>query len=152
MQYHFVGLDKQDASANSGYSMHSSVERTASNDNPQNEIVNAQIIGVPQLDTYKSCIRCKARVEPMTPPLGRCSKENCLLSQRYDFCPEQLTAKIIFTHGDHKHHTIQTLHPFSKTICELAQEENDVTIDMLLKAPPISTIFYNEKNGYHWNN
>ena len=41
-----------------------------------NEIHNAQVIGVSQLDSYKSCIRCKACVEPLTSPLGRCSRIN----------------------------------------------------------------------------
>ena len=34
---------------------------------------DAQIIAVPYLDFYKVCIRCKARVEPILPLLGRCS-------------------------------------------------------------------------------
>lgn len=37
-------------------------------------IKNITIIGVPHLDKYKGCLQCKARVEPLTPPLGRCSK------------------------------------------------------------------------------
>lgn len=41
------------------------------------EINNVTIIAVPYLDTYKACIRCKARVEPLSPPLGRCSKSEC---------------------------------------------------------------------------
>ena len=47
---------------------------------------NAQIIAVPQLDSYKSCLICKARVELSDPPLGQCSK--CLTSQRYNLCGE----------------------------------------------------------------
>ena len=35
---------------------------------------NPIVIAVPQLDSYKSCLVCKARVEPSTPPLGECSK------------------------------------------------------------------------------
>jgi len=32
------------------------------------QVSNAQIIGVPQLELYKSCLKCKARVEPLTAP------------------------------------------------------------------------------------
>ena len=57
------------------------------------EISNPEIIGVPQLDTYKACLKCKARVEPVTLPLGRCSKVGCSMMQRYDRCPNQLSAQ-----------------------------------------------------------
>ena len=30
---------------------------------------NVQIVGVPQLHSYNACLQCKARVEPLTPPL-----------------------------------------------------------------------------------
>ena len=36
-------------------------------------INNVAIVGVPFLDSYKSCLQCNARVEPETPPLGKCS-------------------------------------------------------------------------------
>ena len=36
-------------------------------DDPDKELVHAQIIAVLQLDRYKACLRCKARVEPSSP-------------------------------------------------------------------------------------
>ena len=62
-------------------------------------ISNATIIGVIQLDKYKACLKCKARVEPLSPPLGRCSKSDCLMTQRYDLCPENASGKLLFMHG-----------------------------------------------------
>lgn len=56
-------------------------------DNPERQlqtIRDAMIIGVLQLDSYRSCMRCKARVDPITPPLGRCSKSECNMLQRFD--------------------------------------------------------------------
>ena len=44
-------------------------------------IHHVQIIGISHLDTYKSCIQCKARVEPQTPPLAKCTNEDCLMIQ-----------------------------------------------------------------------
>ena len=35
-------------------------------------IDSIQIVGVPLLDVCKACLQRKARVEPMTPPHGKC--------------------------------------------------------------------------------
>ena len=43
-------------------------------DTLNNEISSPQIIAVPHFDSYMACLQCKARIEPLTPPLGRCSK------------------------------------------------------------------------------
>ena len=64
------------------------------------DIFNVEIIGVPQLDCYKACLKCKARVEPLTPHLGKCSKLGCGMMQRYDRCPNQLSAKLMVTWVD----------------------------------------------------
>ena len=45
-----------------------------------------------QLD---SCLHCKAPVEPSSPPLGRCSKQDCAVLQSYNICSEHISAKII---------------------------------------------------------
>ena len=37
-------------------------------------INNITVAGVPYFDRYKSCLQCKARVEPHTESLGKCSK------------------------------------------------------------------------------
>ena len=64
------------------------VVATASDNDGEEEITlhNVTIIGVPRLDTHKACLQCKARVEPLTPPLGRCSKPDCKMLQRFDLC------------------------------------------------------------------
>ena len=49
------------------------------------------VIGVLHMDLHKCCPNCKARVEPLTPPLGRCS--SCQMMQRYDICSEMTSAK-----------------------------------------------------------
>jgi len=58
-------------------------------------IDSVQIVGVPLLDVCKSCLQCKARVEPMTPPHGKCTKADCSMAQRYDFFTNQITANYI---------------------------------------------------------
>ena len=66
-------------------------------------ISNATIIGVLQLDKNRACLKCKARVEPLSPPLGRCSKSDCLMTQRYDLCPENTSGKLVFMHGSEEY-------------------------------------------------
>ena len=89
----------------------------SSNEDPQPaEIHSALIVGVPQLDTYKSCLRCKARVEPANLPLGRCSKDECQMLQRYNVCPDQLSAKLLFSTET----GMVSLFAYGKTVLALA--------------------------------
>ena len=60
-------------------------------------ITSAEIIAVPELDKYEDCLRCKARVEPLDSGLGRCSKKDCQMLQKYDVCPEHLSAKLMLS-------------------------------------------------------
>ena len=109
------------------------------------ELHNAQIIGVPQLDSYKSCLTCKARVDPESPPLGRCTK--CDMLQRYDMCVEQMSAKILFMKkfpGDPQS-TIKPLHAFGRIVQDLAGvPHSEVTREALLTSKPV-TVTYNSK-------
>ena len=61
----------------------------------QLEITDATLIGVIQLHSYQACMKCKARVERVNPPIGNCSK--CSILQRIDKCAKQLSAKILIT-------------------------------------------------------
>ena len=47
------------------------------------EITDAKVVAVERLQEYKACLRCKGRVEPLSPPLGRCSKDDCGMLQEY---------------------------------------------------------------------
>ena len=108
-----------------------------------------QIVGVPQLHSYNACLQCKARVEPLTPPLGRCSKGDCGMIQRFDICTSQVSAKLLLmysTHGSATRH-YKTLHAFGNTIREIADVDREVTAADLLATPPFKTISYNpDKN------
>ena len=69
------------------------------------EIVNClqdvQIVGIPQLHSYNASLQCMARVEPLTPPLGRCSKPDCGMIQQLDICTSQVSAKLLLMYGTH---------------------------------------------------
>ena len=47
-------------------------------------------VTVAYFDTYESCLQCKARVEPHTDCLGKCSKMDCMMMQRFDLCPPHI--------------------------------------------------------------
>ena len=78
-------------------------------DDEHTTLYNPQIIGVTDLDNYRSCLQCKARVEPQTPPLGKCTKEDCLMIQLFDLCQEQTTVRVMLRHvnneGEYSHIT-----------------------------------------------
>ena len=40
----------------------------------------------------------QSRVEPLTPPLGRCSKADCAMHQWFDRCLKKLSAKLVVLH------------------------------------------------------
>ena len=95
-------------------------------------ITNASIVGVLRLDNYKSCLCCKARVEPCSPPLGRCSKTDCGMLQRFDVCAQQLS---LCMSGESTH----SLHAYGQMVQQLACVEKDYTVteEALLKAPKL---------------
>ena len=78
------------------------VVQPVSEDITSTEIFNVEIIGVPQLDCYKACLKCKARVEPLTAHLGKCSKLGCAMMQRYDRCSNHLSAKLMVAWDDNE--------------------------------------------------
>lgn len=118
------------------------------------EVNNAQIIAVPQLDRYKACLRCQARVEPVSPSLGICSKSECGLMQRYDLCTEQLSAQLLIMATTSPNKYTYTLNAFGKVIQQLAgvPPDGEVTAENLLNTPLIPSLSYNENNvitGFH---
>ena len=79
-------------------------------------LANPLVIAVPQLDSYKSCLVCKARVESSTPPLGECSK--CSTMQQYDLCTNQLSARLMVKTESET----LTLHAFGKIVEQLCNQ------------------------------
>ena len=65
------------------------------NADPDCEVVLHDVTIVLHLDTVRACLNCKGRVEPQMPPLGKCSRPDCRMMQRYDLCTEITTAKLM---------------------------------------------------------
>ena len=108
-------------------------------------IENVQVVGVPTLDMYKACLQCKARVEPLTPPFGKCSKRDCDMIQRYDLCTDQATARLLlmYTSGDRQQRYI-TCHVFGQLINKLASLslENEISSKALLSLPQLKSVTF----------
>lgn len=105
---------------------------------------NAVIVAVLQLDAYRSCLRCKARVEPSSPPLGRCSKVDCAMLQRYDACPEHTSTKLLCSVDSN----MRSMYTFGQTVQDLAciTDNSAVTEEALLKSPPFKSVTINANN------
>lgn len=56
---------------------------------------NVTIVGVLHLDTLRACLNCKGQVEPQTPLLGKCSRSDCRMMQRYNLCTENTVGKLM---------------------------------------------------------
>ena len=65
-------------------------------------ISEAEIVAVKQLGSFNACLSCKGRVEPLTPPGGRCSRSECGMFQRIDRCNTQVSALLYIQHGKSK--------------------------------------------------
>ena len=111
--------------------------------NESSEILNAAIIGVSHLGTHKICLRCNARVEPSTSTLGRCTKSECAMLQRYDICVDQLSAKMPFMASS----KLYSLNAYGKVVRDLTEVTDDAAVTEvgLMKLPQLSTVTYNDK-------
>ena len=117
---------------------------TVSETPPDNEIIttiqNVQIVGVPSLDTYKACMQCKARVEPITPPFG---KQDCDMVQRYDLCTKQATARLMLLYtDDNKQQKCITCQVFGQLINQLAvlSRDKNFSAKALLRLPELKSV------------
>ena len=99
------------------------------------ELCDARIIAIMQLDVHRGCLRCRAHVQPEQPPYGRCSKLECQMMQCYEECAEQITAKVMFKKDSWN---TLTLTAFGETFKKLAHvdEEAPVSEVDLMSAPP----------------
>ena len=107
-------------------------------------IQDARVVGVRQLDRCKSCLQCKARVEPSTDSLGRCSNPDCRMLQSVEVCIDYFCAKFLLMANS----KIVSLPVYSKLLQNLADVTKDAEIseEVLLTLPIPKTVTYNDKN------
>ena len=83
-------------------------------------INNVTVAGVPYFDTYKSCLQCKARVEPHTECLGKCSKMDCMMMQRFNLCPQHITAKLLLLYDEDGQQRTVFAFAYGETVHQIA--------------------------------
>ncbi len=106
------------------------------------EVKNAQIVAVSHLHKHKACLKCKARVEPSSMEgFGRCSKPEGMMMQKLDFCSNQISVKLLVMVDGRMH----SLSAYGKIVTELAGVV-DVTDQVLLMLPPLTSVTYNDGN------
>ena len=101
---------------------------------------NCIVVGVPELETYKLCLKCKSRVEPVSSLLGSCS--NCRMMQRYSICTDSTTAKLLVMYDDSgsQRKMMQVL-VFGENLLHKwigGETRHEVTQELLLTAPAVS--------------
>ena len=108
-------------------------------------IQGVQVIGVSILDRYKACMQCKARVEPSTPPFGKCTKVECLMLQRFDLCSNQITARLLlmYTTDDNQMKTVHCS-AYGDLVHRIANVASSdlVTPEALISSPMITSLTY----------
>ena len=144
-EYHskkFLSTPKEGAIIEEIDDLPCSVEAESVTVDDDKNIANPCIVGVSKLDRYKLCLRCKARVEPGCSNLGRCSKPDCEMLQRYDVCPDYVSAQLLFSCGSDA--TILSLFAHNKVLLEMAGVANtEITEELLLSLPSFAIIKYN---------
>ena len=107
------------------------------------------VIGVPALERYRICFKCRSRVEPLQIPLGCCCKFDCKMIQRYDLCQEYFTAKLLLMHetddGDgHQNKFIQVNVCGDTVLREIigasTSDELEITQDLLLCGKHLASV------------
>ena len=93
------------------------------NDDEHTTIHNVTIIGVSEFNHYRSCLLCHARVEPQTPPDGKCTRSDCLMLQAFDLCPEQISARLLLRYtNDSGRNTNILCYVYGDTVYHLANK------------------------------
>lgn len=108
------------------------------------ELTDAEVVGVVYLEEYRSCLRCKARVEAAGGGFGRCSKEECKMLQKYDKCTCHISTKLVFESKS----TVMSLYAHGQMVCEIAAVDNlgEISEEVLLQAPTVRKVKYNQQH------
>lgn len=96
----------------------------------------AEIIGVLSLQTFWSCLMCKAKVVQTTENFGSCTK--CQMDQKLTHCSVSSMAKLLISSGTDYH----TLNVFDSNLKDIAEQE-PITTELLLAARPFTFTYAN---------
>ena len=107
------------------------------------ELTDAEIVGVGYLEKYKSCLRCKGRVEPVSKGIGRCFKDECKMLQKYDKCTSYISAKLLFQSKS----LVLSLYAHGQMVRDIAAtaDMKEVSEETLLLAPILHKVKYDHR-------
>jgi hypothetical protein len=104
-------------------------------------VKNAQIVGVLDMQTYSSCVKCRSKVIPDEDDDDLCECVKCKMTQCQEFTQKQLFVRIMLQSQTQQ----VVLWAFGKTITDILQTPNidpaKVTKSMLLRAEPFSLTY-----------
>ena len=109
--------------------------------NDQKTIKDVKVMAVPELECFKACLRCKARVESVDDRNGRCSKQDCRMLQLLEFCTGHVHAQLMMMANG----TFLTLSIYGKLLHSLLEVTADSEV-AFLDLPNLKQVVYNERN------
>ena len=93
-------------------------------------INNVTVASVPYFDMYKSCLQCKATHAEC---LGKYSKMDCMMMQRFDLCPQHTTAKLILLYDEDGQQRTVFAFAYGETVHQIAGG-HDVSVEGLTES------------------
>ena len=110
-------------------------------DSTTSTVKNAQIVGVLDMQTYSSCVKCGSKVIPDEDDDDLCECVKCKMTQCQEFTQKQLSVRIMLQSQTQQ----VVLRAFGKSITDILQTPNidptKVTKSMLLRAEPFSLAY-----------
>ena len=112
--------------------------------NDEKKMKDVKIMAVAELDCYKGCLRCKARVESVDAKNGRCSKQDCRMLQKLEFCTGHVHAQVMMMENG----KFLTLSIYGKLLQSLLEvtEDSEITEEAFLDLPNLEEVTYNDRN------
>ena len=86
---------------------------------------------------------CKARVEPHTECLGKCSK--CMMMQRFDLCTQHTTAKFMLLYDDDREKRTVFAFAYGETVRQIGGS-NDVLVEGLMELGSFKSMTLKDKD------
>ena len=71
--------------------------------------------------------------EPHTERLGKCSKMECMMTQRYDLCPQHTTAKLMLVYEKDGEQRTVFAFAYGETVHQIAGVD-DISVEVLTEA------------------
>ena len=102
--------------------------------------IRGEIVGIESFEQFRSCIKCKSKVEARSENIGQCTK--CCCTVKLAKCTESLAAKLILQDKNGTNHTVVA---FTDQVVKIVDSSSmDNIVEKLLSVGDIC-VFVNEK-------